>query len=213
MKYERTGCLLVPKQICCGKDKSNIVFLLKYLLKLSGKASAQHWTEWIESEKRKGLGEAVWGKEHKTTTATTTTTTTTAATTLTTASISNNSRQNTSIYTGNGWNNYRDAILEKKTILLFVIVEHVCEIQSLSLVMVSSWCGWEGATTPPGPKGKVDQDPSHRGIHPRPQPKGTSTDSTKGGTRRTVEAAPGQGRPAFGEGTRSPLAQPKHRPA
>lgn len=94
MKYEGTGCLLVPKQICCGKDESNIVFLLKYLLKLSGKASAQDWTEWTESEKRKGLGEAVCGKEHKTTTATpTTTTTTTATTTLTTASISNNSRQ------------------------------------------------------------------------------------------------------------------------
>lgn len=29
---------------------------------------------------------------------------------------------------------------------------------------------WEGATTPPGPKGKVGKDPSHRGIHPRPQP-------------------------------------------
>lgn len=80
---------MVPKQICCGKDKSNIVFLLKYLLILSGKASGQHWTE---SEKRRGLGEAVWGKENKTT-ATTTTTTTTATTTLTTASISNNGRQ------------------------------------------------------------------------------------------------------------------------
>lgn len=135
MKYERTGCLLVPKQICCGKDESNIVFLLKYLLKWSGKAGGQHRTEWIESEKRRGLGEAVWGKENKTTTATTTTSTTRATTTLTTASVSNNSRQREKkklqpkykhLHNCNGWNNYRDAILEKKTTYYYLWLWSMC---------------------------------------------------------------------------------------
>lgn len=188
MKYERTGCLLVPKQICCGKDESSC---LKYLLKLSGKASRQHRTEWIEVRKEEGWERRCEGRrtkqqqlpqqlllqqqqqhwqQHRSA--------------ITAGSEEKNCNQNTSIYTGNGWKKYRDAILEKKTILIFVIVEHVCAKQSLSLVIVSSWCGVEGCNNTSWPQGEG---------RPRPKPLGhpPKTTAPQGQARTQPKEKPG----------------------
>lgn len=42
----------VPNQMCSAKEESDILFLLWFVLKLIGKATRQHWTEWLGRENR-----------------------------------------------------------------------------------------------------------------------------------------------------------------
>lgn len=42
----------VPNQMGCAKEESDILFLLWFVLKLIGKATRQHWKEWLGRENR-----------------------------------------------------------------------------------------------------------------------------------------------------------------